>query len=1272
MAGFFYSPLSAKVFSLLVAVHVSNPEQTMFFALAQDPALQLSFACPYTSVSCCGTLAGAAQIAAQHVNNRNGSLVSELASLQNATISVSAQDRDYYTSAYELVKASQEVVTTGSLKKADAYLAFYYSSDVISAHEYFVEKNLDTPLIGWGAASPVFNEYPTYYQNFYSLYPNDAMLATQMARLFFHQFGFKFVAVISEPDAWSDGFAKVFAAEFVKLVNAGAASAGGGSSSSSSTISPSVRYKLSADSPITATECQTTLQQIRKATARVVLYVSGYAAHLQTMLLEARRLTMAGPQAKEYVWAALNLGTPGTVYRGAEYHNMLTLSPRMQDAAAESKMQQLRAEMWTAEMAAGPLPTGAIHGLTATTGSGPSKLPVVERQQLLVGCEEFLPYVYDGVAAAALGYEAQLLNHTTSTYAVGVAAGVNFHGLSGPVAQQSPSGIRNWGLRPARRYNLLQIQNDGVLTQLTNFTDAASMSADTWNTKIQWATSSGTTPKGHQQGACFIKQIQCNEGYCVNEGAGVGFKGGWCECNPGYAGPTCDVKSSVPLTRGAGGGPEGRVAYADVFWKRLGPFDEVSFSAELIVTQIYLDERTRINDGHYPGTEVETLLGSTAGPNLFLPLVKTAVTTCKGGVAKQFTTGTRAEVKYPLIYARTVYLFERCQTDPSWDYYPFDKQKLFVDITPVYDAKLSWLFDFEEFWTQISTNQHVLKIETSSGSTTALLVTNSTTATTSTTVAGTTSKAAAAGGDDVNKFLDHKQVMLNALARDRPGVFEYPGVPETVDGTTVADDWNPSWPCQGATLQYDVTTSRAALTLEVERDANLWRVRIAIPAILLGTFAFSTFIVPPDKLVPRFMSGYLAFLALQSFRTSATNQAPDSLISLGYLDVLLLYLTLSMSGCVIAVMAGEIVFQKLGPTVVRECDALSKRTVPTCYFLTLLIAMVGAGEDNPLDMTVDSFFAIAMTSAILPGLFYVTWLTILVRNCDHFYLYNCIKVAQDDPAAPCVLKDLELQAMFRWISIEYQKQHPHQAVLAADQEESDDHEIPVDVVAKYLLDAIKGDLDLERCIFFTKILYDECDSSGDGKIDVTEWKQHFPKVIQAVARGKSALLVRSRLYLFHFYVQRMFNSKFQPKQLVLPHPTLHADNSNNLINNLLNLGGGQAAQSSSSPVSASSQNKPFPPAAADVDHADFSKETTEQMEPVGHRKSASLFAQKYKDHEDPLALARDQLRRRNSARLSATSSGGDKGKRAGEGSAMVVNVADVQYEEKFVSDDEDA
>ncbi|CAD7959083.1 unnamed protein product [Amoebophrya sp. A120] len=454
------------------------------------------------------------------------------------------------------------------------------------------------------------------------------------------------------------------------------------------------------------------------------------------------------------------------------------------------------------------------------------------------------------------------------------------------------------------------------------------------------------------------------------------------------------------------------------------------------------------------------------------------------------------EVKYPFVYWSYQIEGKGCTVSSEWDWYPFDQQQ--IDVTARPNGDIEWLFDYTEFTWRIYA------------------------------LYGPWSAKFGIASVSFNTHDEVKAALLGIKALNEShaeaAAQKYPGISQA----TLDSNWQRSWPVVSAAVTPNYDENVVVLTATVERDSELFAYRLFLPCVLLGLFAFSTFIVTPDKMVPRFMSGFLAFLALQAFRKGATDDAPDTLTKLSYLDALLMYLTLHMSSCMLNVIMGEVIFQIYGPLVVRDLDSLSKRITPGCFFCGMMTAILCIGADNTLGLSsIDTLFVILTFFASTPVCSWFCWYFIVVSNGEHFYLYNCMRRAQYDPAAPCVLQDKELSALFRWIGYRYGFAHEDKD----EPDEADDHLLRVDDVARFVVDTVKGELEMKMCVLLIVLIHEEVDENKDGKVDVAEFKRLFPFVIHGVAKGSCDLKARSRLYLLRFYLMRMLLG-YKPVQYI--------------------------------------------------------------------------------------------------------------------------------------------
>ncbi|CAD7960224.1 unnamed protein product [Amoebophrya sp. A25] len=1002
--------------------------------------LNLVFACRYSDDVCCETYAGAALVAARHANAGNGVLVPQFANrsaLNTMQLEIRTQDRNQYTNAYDLMKAVLTSTGGTSAQQQHGIIGFDFTSDVVGAHKYLVEvSDTKTPLIGWGAAGPIFAKKPLWYQSFYSMYPNDALVAQQMAELFVLKLGWSYFACISEDDPWSSGFMEAFSETVNGFISTGDVKIPGKPAGAVE------RYVL--DHSLTEKNSDAVLQRLRSRVPRVIVYANLNSLGLRTFLQAAASLNMAGREAVGgWSLVSVALGSEGQTWaQNDEYYGLFTLQPQALDT---TKMAQLRT-LWPSEMSAGPLP-GAPVGLSKGGATG---LDIEDRQVLRPACEAYVGYVYDAVAAAALAAGAQQVNSTGSgttgiDLSAALANGVLFDGITGRVHRKSPTSTtsgatvqKNWPLRDDISFSLLNVlpetsaasntasttSSSGPLkiTRVLTFNKASTVTVDREGSYLHRAAvdtaralDSPAAPtlkmttiaspgrevalhSSHVEGPCFSSQVYCgSHGRCMNTPT-LGLAAAHCECDKGYVGRLCDMKSRSMDEMKMAPGISNRVPiYVEINWDEFEHFDEKDFAGAIFVEQWYYDARTRASDGTWAGVTLRTLHEREL---IWLPRV-VGVSPCSSvETANVFT----AEVKYPIVRFAQKLRVSGCAVTPKWDWYPFDTQRPSITI-PTAGSDVLWIGNSDT-----TVVDAVTGISSTVSGWQAWLDTHLPTWIQAEGASKSEQQAEAA--KLVAEGENARNVSMTHLAGGVGKRFTLPGVPDEV----LAMRWSSTWPVEKSTISYSAEGTDAILGVVITRRGELWVFRMAIPAILLGTFAFSTFIVPHNILVPRFMSGFLAFLALTALRKAAVDEAPESMTDMNYLDVSLLYLTLVMAGGVIAVIVGEYLQQKYGSIICIEADSMSRRCVPPCYSVAVTFLALCAGEDNTLGITdVSTIQFVALFIAFTPATIWLIWVTLIVINADHFFLYRAIETAESESASVCLLKERELRVYFQWM-----------------------------------------------------------------------------------------------------------------------------------------------------------------------------------------------------------------------------------------------------------------
>ncbi|CAD7959081.1 unnamed protein product [Amoebophrya sp. A120] len=562
------------------------------------------------------------------------------------------------SAAYNLVKASQT-----SANPAHGYLTAWSDDDVSNAHSYFLENDgANVPLIAVGekqtSARYITDTYPktttNAYPNLFGMHPNDGHAIEQLAEVFVNQFGWRHFAVITEAPlstTWSHPLKQRFEDKVWELLGP----LTGGSKLNQGKHQGIVEHHivLLRESVFVSTDGSGTLRtaadlatldtwaetvaNLRRNTPRVVIYVTRVAAHLEAMMTAAESAGMAGPLSADWTWvvpSVLALGGKGLVNKRRAWftgyangvwsimednaeHSFGTGPP--QPGSSGAKLHWLLEQEWKREMASGPLPTAEqVLGLADSTTQkhgGSAAMAVELRQAIPDHCQTTAPFVYDGVVAAAFGWDRFANDAAVTSFAEGLAGSpadpLKFTGLTGPVNQVGEivnNTVTSWPTRNPEglRYSLLRAQETG-LNKLTpnGFTNSSEVTVA--GVTAQLRPTGFKVPTSFAEGACYRDNVRCGSfGFCQDDGTGVGYPDGHCVCETAtYVGQRCDIYTSVtfssksgprekPPQTGASSSPAASTAgafkqkpvtraptFARVQWSNFREYAETTFTAVL-------------------------------------------------------------------------------------------------------------------------------------------------------------------------------------------------------------------------------------------------------------------------------------------------------------------------------------------------------------------------------------------------------------------------------------------------------------------------------------------------------------------------------------------------------------------------------------------------------------------------------------------------------------------------------------------------------------------
>ena len=136
--------------------------------------------------------------------------------------------------------------------------------------------------------------------------------------------------------------------------------------------------------------------------------------------------------------------------------------------------------------------------------------------------------------------------------------------------------------------------------------------------------------------------------------------------------------------------------------------------------------------------------------------------------------------------------------------------------------------------------------------------------------------------------------------------------------------------------------------ISVSRNYIYFVIRVFVPSIILVVVSWSGFFIKPQLLMPRFASGFISFLALQSFIGTARKDMPAKLKSLCWIDAYMTFIGVLMGLAVVENVSAQYIFEKFSESITMRLDQASQKAFPATYVIaTALIAVCSIKGGGP-------------------------------------------------------------------------------------------------------------------------------------------------------------------------------------------------------------------------------------------------------------------------------------------------------------------------------------
>lgn len=172
------------------------------------------------------------------------------------------------------------------------------------------------------------------------------------------------------------------------------------------------------------------------------------------------------------------------------------------------------------------------------------------------------------------------------------------------------------------------------------------------------------------------------------------------------------------------------------------------------------------------------------------------------------------------------------------------------------------------------------------------------------------------------------------------------GERERLDERVAMDDhaWTPDWPLARDEAPQVVFVKPESFRLEfrVTRDFGVTIFRLLIPSVVLVMVSWGGFWIRPGALMPRFASGFISFLALQSFKNFALELMPRNgrIVGMSLLDTYISYVGIMLGLAVLETITANYVNESKSLIVSRYMDEHARWQFPFVFILGMIVMIV--------------------------------------------------------------------------------------------------------------------------------------------------------------------------------------------------------------------------------------------------------------------------------------------------------------------------------------------
>jgi len=167
--------------------------------------------------------------------------------------------------------------------------------------------------------------------------------------------------------------------------------------------------------------------------------------------------------------------------------------------------------------------------------------------------------------------------------------------------------------------------------------------------------------------------------------------------------------------------------------------------------------------------------------------------------------------------------------------------------------------------------------------------------------------------------------------------------------------WNEEWPphtknAEWVYIKAVVPGKSYEFHVAVERKYVITVFRLIFPMSCLVVLSWSGFYINPARLMPRFASGFIAFLSLQGFKAYAVKLMPNDgkINAMSWIDIYISIVGLMMVLAVVETVATQYVWENVSRTVAIVLDRTAQKVFPFTYVLVVVLLCLPLGSNAHL------------------------------------------------------------------------------------------------------------------------------------------------------------------------------------------------------------------------------------------------------------------------------------------------------------------------------------